>query len=165
MPFKKNTRVKEAVMKVMVAALRVTLMLLFAATALYAAPGQGWRGSGGWGTQGAYGRLYDPATVETVTGKVLAVETFTPMKGMGAGIHLKLRTDRETVPVHLGPAWYIDRLEIPIRKGDLVEITGSRVTIGGKPAIIASEVRKGDEVLPLRDQRGVPAWSGWRRQQ
>jgi hypothetical protein len=37
------------------------------------------------------------------------------------------------------------------------------VTFEGKPAIIAAEIKKGDETLRLRDDAGVPAWSGWRR--
>lgn len=36
---------------------------------------------------------------------------------------------------------------------------GSRVTFQGKPAVIAAEVKKGDEVLKLRDETGLPAWS------
>ena len=28
---------------------------------------------------------------------------------------------------------------------------------------IAGEVKKGDEILELRDDNGFPAWSGWRR--
>jgi hypothetical protein len=44
-----------------------------------------------------------------------------------------------------------------------VEVKGSRVTFEGKPAIIAAEVKKGDEVLKLRDENGFPMWSGWRR--
>lgn len=148
------------------AVLLATLMTVAWATAAMAAPPcPGGRGSGGWGMQGKYGRLYDPATVETVTGKVEAVETMTPMKGMGAGIHLKLKTDSGIIPVHLGPAWYIDRLDTRIEKGDRVEVKGSRVTFAGKPAIIAQEVKKGGEVLKLRDQSGIPVWSGWRRSQ
>jgi hypothetical protein len=45
----------------------------------------------------------------------------------------------------------------------MVEIKGSQVTVSGKPAIIAGEVKKGDETLKLRDESGVPVWSGWRR--
>lgn len=142
----------------------VALLLMVAnATTVFAAPWKGWRGSGGWGTQGAYQRLYNPATVETVSGEVAAVERVTPLKGMGAGIHLQLKTDKETVSVHLGPAWYIERLDARIEKGDTIEVTGSRVTVDGKSAIIAAEVKKGDALLTLRDARGIPAWSGWRR--
>jgi hypothetical protein len=30
-----------------------------------------------------------------------------PGKGMSRGIHLQLQTDKDTIPVHLGPAWYV----------------------------------------------------------
>jgi hypothetical protein len=55
------------------------------------------------------------------------------------------------------------RLDTKIQKGDTIEVKGSRVTITGKPAIIAAEVKKGDNVLVLRDNNGIPAWTGWRR--
>ena len=141
----------------------VMLFTMVCAASVCAAPGQGWRGSGGWGSQGAYARLYNPATIETVSGQVTAVERVTPLKGMGAGIHLKLKTDKETVSVHLGPAWYIERLDARIEKGDSLQVTGSRVNVAGKPAIIASEVKKGDALLTLRSDSGVPVWSGWKR--
>jgi hypothetical protein len=41
------------------------------------------------------------------------------------------------------------RLDTKIQKGDTIEVKGSRVTITGKPAIIAAEVKKGDNVLSL----------------
>lgn len=143
--------------------LMVLLMIIVGATTVSAAPWKGWRGSGGWGAQGAYQRLFNPATVETVRGEVTAVERITPLRGMGAGIHLQLKTDKETIPVHLGPAWYIERLDTRIDKGDAIEVEGSRVTVAGKPAIIAAQVKKGGAQLTLRDARGIPVWSGWRR--
>ncbi|GFE61899.1 DNA-binding protein [Geobacter sp. AOG2] len=134
-----------------------------AAMTAFAAPGMGGRGSGGWGMGGSFQRMYNPATVETVSGEVVSVDRMTPMKGMGTGIHLKLKTDKETVSIHLGPAWFIDRLETGIRKGDKIEVKGSQVTVAGKPAIIAAEIKKGDALLKLRDDNGVPIWAGWRR--
>jgi hypothetical protein len=50
-----------------------------------------------------------------------------------------------------------------LKNGDSVEVKGSRVTFAGNPAIIAAELKKGDAVLKLRDDNGVPAWAGWRR--
>jgi len=44
--------------------------------------------------------------------------------------------------------------------GDKVEVTGSRITYEGQPTIIAGEVKKGEQVLKLRDAAGVPAWAG-----
>lgn len=143
--------------------LLMLLLMVLCATTVFAAPWKGWRGSGGWGAQGSYQRLYNPATVETVSGSVMAVERITPMKGMGAGIHLQLKSEKETITVHLGPAWYIERLDTRIEKGDAIEVKGSRVTVAGKPVIIAAEVKTGDAVLTLRDGSGIPVWSGWRR--
>ena len=142
--------------------LATTLLFMFTAT-LWSSPPETWRGSGGWGPQGGYGRMYNPATVETVGGTVIAVERITPMRGMGPGIHLRLKSESETLSVHLGPAWYLDRQEIGFQKGDHVVVKGSRVTMAGRPVIIAKEVRKGDELLKLRDESGIPVWSGWRR--
>jgi len=125
--------------------------------------GMRWRGSQGWGRGSDYARLYDAKTLETVKGEVVSVQTFTPGKGMGYGVHLELKTDKETLPVHLGPAWYIENQDTKIEAKDVVEARGSRVTFEGKPALIAAEVKKGDETLRLRDQDGYPAWAGWRR--
>ena len=110
-------------------------------------------------------RNYDPKTVETVAGKVVSVENITPPHpgagmGGGMGMHLNLQTDKETIPVHLGPAWFMQKQSPQIETGDAIVVTGSRVTFDGKPAIIAAEIRKGDKVIKLRDQNGVPLWAG-----
>jgi hypothetical protein len=123
------------------------------------------QGSGGWGPQAAYNRNYDPKTVENLSGEVTSVDRLTPEKGMSYGIHLMLKTEKETISVHLGPGWYIERQDTQIKVKDTVQVKGSRITFEGKPAIIAADVKKGDEVLQLRDETGVPKWSGWRRRQ
>jgi len=137
--------------------------LLLASDALAQRGKMRWPGSGGWEMGGAYGRMYDPAKVETISGVVEKVEQFTGRRGMSPGIHIVLKTDQESIPVHLGPAWFIQRLDTKIEPGDKVEAKGSRITFSGKPAIVAAEIRKGDDVLVLRDANGVPAWGGWRR--
>jgi hypothetical protein len=137
-------------------------MLLFASLA-FAQQMKGWRGSGGWGMGSAYQKMYNPATVEALAGEVVAVEKTIPMKGMSYGVHVELKTDKETVSVHLGPGWYIESLDTKIEKGDKIEVKGSRVTMMGEPAIIAAEVKKDTSVLQLRDENGFPVWAGWRR--
>ncbi len=127
------------------------------------AQGLRWRGSGGWGPGAAYGRLYDPATVETVRGEVVSVDLITPRKGMTSGIHLVVDTDQGPLSVHLGPEWYVSRQETRIEANDAVEVKGSRVVFKSEPAMVAAEITKGDKTLVLRDARGVPVWSGWRR--
>ncbi len=125
------------------------------------AQGPNW---GGWGPKEGYGRMYNPATVETLSGQVEKVERFTPGKGMGYGVHLVLKTGQETIDVHLGPFWYVEKQGLIFAPGDKVEVTGSRVTYQEKPAIIAGEVKKGGQVLKLRDAAGVPLWAGQRWQ-
>lgn len=122
-----------------------------------------WNGSGGWGAKGQFGRMYDPKTVETIRGEVTAIEEMTPLEGMGHGIHVRVKTEKETVPVHLGPSWFLLNQDVQIRMGDEVEITGSRVKIDDKSAVIAAKVSKGADVLTLRDEEGIPVWAGWRR--
>ena len=85
------------------------------------------------------------------------------MRGMTAGVHVLLKTDAGEIPVHLGPAWYVERQDVKLEPGDTIQVKGARVTFQGKPAIIAAEVKKGDETLRLRNDAGVPVWSGWRR--
>ena len=104
-------------------------------------------------------RNYDPKTVETIEGKVLSIEKTVPTNNRGHGQHLMLKTDKETIAVHLGPAWYLEKQTPHIAANDVVTVTGSRITFDGKPAIIASEVKKGNDVLKLRDENGIPVWS------
>jgi len=141
----------------------VAVSLLLTVSIVFAGPWNGWRGSGGWGMGSQYNRMYNPATVETLSGAVETVDKVMPMKGMHSGVHVVLKTDKETISVQLGPEWYIERLDTKIQKGDKIEVKGSRVTFAGKPAIIAAEVKKGDSTLVLRDSAGIPAWAGWRR--
>jgi hypothetical protein len=144
-----------------VTAALATLLLTLSPVAL--AQGMKWRGSGGWGPGGAYGRMYDPKTVDTVRGEVVKVDRITPMRGMSGGVHLVLKTDKGDVSVHLGPQWYLENQDVKIEPKDTVEVTGSRVTVQGQPALIAAEVKKGDQVLKLRDTAGTPVWAGWRK--
>jgi len=91
---------------------------------------------------------------------VTSVEQITPHKGMGYGIHLLLKTEKETISVHLGPGWYVEHQEMTMHPKDRIEVKGSRITFDGRPAIIAAEVRKGDETLVLRDEKGSPCGPG-----
>jgi len=122
-----------------------------------------WQGSGGWGMGTPYQRLYDPSTVETIAGTVESVEKIAPRKGMYPALALIVKTDKGVVTVHLGPEWYIGRLDIKIEKGDKLEIKGSCVELDGRPIMIAAEVKKGENTLTLRDNAGIPMWAGWRR--
>jgi hypothetical protein len=91
----------------------------------------GWRGSGGWGAGSPYERCYDPTNMETFSGEVTSVDTVIPMPGMAEGISLLLTLETISIPVHLGPAWYIEQLDRRIEVGDWVDVKGSKAFAAG----------------------------------
>ncbi|MCX5828565.1 MAG: DNA-binding protein [Deltaproteobacteria bacterium] len=144
--------------------LMIVMVFLLTSSLALAGPGKlGGRGSGGWGMGTPYQGMYNPANLETFSGEVIGLEQTVPMKRMNQGIALVVKTETETVTIHLGPSWYMERLDAKIVKGDKVEVKGVRTTLAGKSVVLAAEVKKGDSVLVLRDASGVPVWAGWRR--
>jgi hypothetical protein len=103
-------------------------------------------------------RHFDPATVTTVSGEVTAIHE---MDGrQNEGLHVDLKTADGVLDVHLGPSAYLAKQHLAIATGDALEVTGSKVEFGGKAALIAQSVRKGDTTVTLRDAQGTPAWAG-----
>lgn len=115
-------------------------------------------GPGARGPRGPGPRMYDPSTVATLSGEIVTVEKVTGRRG--EGVHIRLQTASEQLPVHLGPSWFLDKEGLKLAPGDQVEVTGSRITFGGKAAVIAQVLKKGAEAVVLRDARGVPVWAG-----
>lgn len=105
-------------------------------------------------------RIYDPQTVETVSGRVISIEQVARGAGSNYGIHLELQTDHGTLSVHLGPQEYLRRHGVTIAPHDSIKVTGSRVTLRGEPVLIAAQIRKGNRTVLLRNALGVPLWSG-----
>jgi DNA/RNA endonuclease YhcR with UshA esterase domain len=102
-------------------------------------------------------RLYDPNTEITVKG---TVEKVTEIGEQGrTGTHLTLRTNEQTYDVHVGPSAYVAASGFTFLAGDQVEVTGSKIKVGGSDAIVAREIRKDGKVLTLRDRQGIPKWS------
>lgn len=137
-----------------VVALALSTTLCFASGS-FAQAGMGRSGGGG---------MYNPKTVETVSGEVTSVEQVHGKGGGrrsgGHGVHLILKTDKGEISVHLGPSWYLDKQALKIAAGDRIEVRGSRIAFEGEPAIIAAAVKKGDQSLRLRDDSGLPVWQG-----
>ncbi len=97
---------------------------------------------------------YNKASVETKKGTVTDLKTYDR-----GGVHITLKTEKETIDVHLGPASFLDN-KMKIAKGDAISVTGSRVTYNGAAAIIAREIEKGGVKVRLRNDDGTPLWAG-----
>lgn len=72
---------------------------------------------------------------------------------------LLLKTDMETVQIQLGPTAFLAKNKVEIGEGDMLEVIGSRVTIGESHVVLAREIRKGGNAWMLRDVAGQPLWS------
>jgi len=154
--------------KILAGSLGLAALALVIAGIVYAGPGQspgqgpGYCNGCGMG-RGMGGRMYDPAKAETISGKVTSLEEFAAPRGAGTGVVLKVSSGSETLAVHLGPKWFLDKQEMKFAAGDTVEIKGVKTMRRGQDIVIAAEVKKGSEVLKLRDEQGIPLWAGWRR--
>ena len=116
----------------------------------------------GWGKNSNYNRKYDTKTFTEIKGEITKIEQFVHVRGMSPGIHIMIKTGVDTVSVHLGPKWFMDKQNAQFKfvTGDKVEVKGSKVTIGRNPVIIAREITKGGNTLKLRDEKGIPEWAG-----
>ena len=123
--------------------------------------------SQGWSQQQVPGsgpkaaHLYNPQAVETLAGTVVSVNRMHARRpGRPDRVMMVLKTDKETVKVHLGPADYIDQQALKLAPGDQVEVKGVRVKRPKFTIFIAGTVTKGDQVLQLIDgATGKPLWA------
>lgn len=58
--------------------------------------------------------LYNPQTVETVKGIVVAPAKAVSLEGLPQPDRLTLKTDRGNIVVIMGPGWFIDRQEMKL---------------------------------------------------
>jgi hypothetical protein len=114
----------------------------------------------GEGKGGGPSGLYNPQTVVTVAGVVVSTTPPAVKQGLPYLVYLSLQTEAGKVTVFLGPSLHIEKLPLQIKVLDRIQVTGSKITWEGAPVIMAAEVKKGDQVLKLRDANGVPVWSG-----
>jgi hypothetical protein len=145
-----------------VAVVAVSLAIPFAAQAqgagAYPAHRQG-PGRGPCNGRGAH--IFDPQAVTTVEGDIVNVQAGQGRRGQG--VFLTLAVGSEDVQVIVGPSFYLDQQSVKLAAGEKVEVKGSRTRWGGQAVLVAQEIRKGNEVLPLRDGDGVPLWAPGRR--
>lgn len=118
------------------------------------------------------GPAYDTTSEATFKGTVKDVKTgrsgwywLSRVHTLGLGHtspkakELRLMTDTGMVEIHLGPTAFLTEKKVEIRKGDTLEVSGSRIMIGEAHVVLAREIRKGDKAWTLRDSTGQPLWS------
>lgn len=105
---------------------------------------------------------FDASSMETVTGVVVAVESFVRLeRNTRNGVSAVIEDEDETRwNAVLGPAIWLDKHGVTVSRGDVITVTGSSVKDDDSttPMLIATTVESGDVRLPLRDNDGRPAW-------
>ncbi|MBI4644909.1 MAG: hypothetical protein HY790_12800 [Deltaproteobacteria bacterium] len=117
--------------------------------------------SSSWAQSGRrlhYSTLFNPATVDTVSGEVVRVEQVLSGSGADYCVHALLKTPRGQMTAILAPRGYMTAQGLTITPKDRVTVTGSLISVLGKPYILAMKV-EGDRTMKLREANGRPAWA------
>jgi len=80
-----------------------------------------------------------------------------PVSG-GMGYHLMFKTGGNVIEVHVAPVDFTNLVEVNLKKGDSIEVTGWKTQLDGVDTIFAREIRRGTDVFTFRTKDGKPAW-------
>jgi hypothetical protein len=76
------------------------------------------------------------------------------------GTRLVVTHEGKSLEIRLCPRSVLqDIFGVTFAKGDVLEVTGSKVKVGDKTLILAREIVKGNTTLVLRDKKGAPVWT------
>ena len=104
---------------------------------------------------------FDARKLTSIEGTVVRVHQVPSTKVLLTTLNALVRTSEGEVNVELGPAWFLDNQELHLAVQDKITVSGSRVKPNGVDTMIATEVRRGNDVLRLRREDGTPAWVAW----
>ncbi len=108
-----------------------------------------------YGVREPFQRLFDRESMESVRGTITHVYHHT----QGDLTQVALRTDAgQTILAILAPQQYLDNSGVRLRPGESLHVRGSHAVKDGRPFIIATSVRQGDNHVQIRDRDGVPQW-------
>ena len=101
---------------------------------------------------------YNKALETTFKGTVEEVrDRQCPMSG-GMGTHLLLKVGGNTIEVHLATTKFVKSYDLVFKKGDAVQVVGTKVQFEGVETIFAREVIRGGDTFVFRDKDGAPVW-------
>lgn len=108
---------------------------------------------------GNTGPKYDAASEVKIKG---VIEDMHETPGAFEGTHLVVKTDTATILVQVAPADFLKEIDTSFKKGDQIEVVGAKNMGTEGEEILAREITVGNNTVTLRDDGGVPVWSGWK---
>lgn len=102
---------------------------------------------------------YNPAAEAVYKGTVDDLrDRQCPVSG-GMGAHIIMKLDGgDVVEVHLATTTFTKLVEMNLKKGDSIEVTGWKTEFEGVQTIFARLVKHDDETYTFRAKDGTPAW-------
>src|SRR5881394_2192157 len=102
---------------------------------------------------------YNPASETVFKGTVEQMrDRSCPVSG-SMGSHIVLRMENNSlIEVHLATTEFTKIVEMNLRPGDRVEVTGFQTEFEGVPTIFARSVKHGMDEFMFRDKDGNPVW-------
>lgn len=103
---------------------------------------------------------YDLAQEKLILGKVVSAhDRQCPVSGT-VGAHFMMEaTDGKVYEVHLAPAKFTKDFDMVFAPGEKVEVLGDPLVFQEKDAILARQVKHGNETVTFRDKKGNPIWN------
>ena len=101
---------------------------------------------------------YATPAQKVVDGKVSEIIYLPGANPESAMVEIRLDSAAGAALVQLAPVGLLKQNQLILRQGDAISITGFAVSGMDGDLLVATEVRKGDQRLALRDTRGRPAW-------
>lgn len=109
--------------------------------------------------QGGPGGMPLKGEVVTLNGTVKDV-TIGGMQGRNIqAVHFRLTTVDATVGVGVGPEAYVKQINLTLKDGDQVTVTGWKVTLNAKTLVVVKTLVVGGQTYTFRDDDGKPLWN------
>jgi hypothetical protein len=105
---------------------------------------------------------YDLKTELTVSGTIVEINQVPPGKPLD-GVYLKIKTKTDTASVYLAPVEFVKMLDFTFRKGEEIDVTGSKVNFSGDDLVLARIASVGKTLFTFRDAKGLPNWLWMKR--
>ncbi len=115
--------------------------------------------SAAWAQTSKTGPKYDVKNEVKVKG---AVQEVREVPGPFEGTQLVVKTETKTILVHVAPSGFLKEMDTSFKVGDQVEVIGCKAPNATEEEILVREITVGQNTTTLRDDKGVPVWTGWK---
>jgi hypothetical protein len=75
-------------------------------------------------------------------------------------VDVRLTSDSTKTVVRLAPVGFLKENDFVVKEGDVLSVSGYRMTMAEGKLLVALVVRRGTQTLRLRESPGKPAWKG-----